>query len=282
MKKRRTMGKKAFLFTLGMLLVTLAILSFAKFVSEESEAEKEFFQIAAITNRLYDADSSLQRSIADMFILQSNIRVSRSNHSIIFEEPLPNDEGFGSGLARLKKFAEANDTSIHIDDNDTVSGIPLFILPQNAVYMHNFSSREILVALPGDFNSSITKYKTTLTITENVTCSWSSYTPGDFNYQLDVISPKESGECDSTKQLDLESNATITIASQQSPSNRIYLSLGSDSIRIKMDDAGRFNISAKSEITFYSAPEDVWLGNGTVEIRFDEFNLKKKGGVRII
>ncbi|MCX6707076.1 MAG: hypothetical protein NT001_02960 [Candidatus Woesearchaeota archaeon] len=278
---RKTMGKKAFLFTLGMLLVTLAILSFAKFVSEESGNEKGFFQMAAITNRLDDADSSLQRSIADVFILHSGIEVSTGNHSIVFEEPLPNDAGgFASGLARLKRFAEANDTTVHIDTNETVSEIPLFILPQNTVYRHNFSNREILVALPGDPNSSIIRYKTTLTIPENVSCSW-DYDPGHFSYQLDVISPKESG-CDSTKQVSLADNAMITIASQKSPSNRIYLSLNRDSISIKMDDAGTFNISTKSEITFYSAPGGVWLGNGTVEIRFDEFNLKKKGGVRII
>lgn len=276
-------SRKAFLFTLSILLVGLAILSYTKFMLEQSESEKTLFQTAAISNRLNDIDNSLQRSIRDIFFIYSNINVSLENSTLSFKEPLPSSAGaFEYAMSRLKEMAEANETSISININSTSAELPLNILPYNTSYRHNFSNNEIIISMQQPANATLQKYKTTITADENMTCSW-NFLPGNFNYELKVISPGDS-DCnlDNDKLVDVGSNITITVSSKSDSRNKITISLSSSSFRIKMDNSSIFSAGIKNELYFKSIPQEVWLGGMPIDIDFSEYRVSKKGGVRII
>lgn len=279
-KMRVLRSRKAFLFTLSILLVGLAILSYTKFMLEHSESEKTLFQTAAISNRLNDIDNSLQRSMRDIFFIYSHINVSLENSTLSFKEPLPNSAGaFEYAMSRLSSIAE-NDTSIYIDINSTSTELPLDVLPYNTTYRHNFSNNEVIISMQQPANATLQKYMTTITVDENMTCSW-SFLPGNFNYELNVISPMDSG-CDHDRLVDIGSNITITVSSQSDSRNKITISLASSSFSIKMDNSSVLSAGIKNELYFKSIPQEVWLGGRPINIDFSEYKVSKKGGARII
>lgn len=282
-RRRIIRCKKAFLFTLGLLFVALAILAFSKFVFEESEDEEILFQTIAAANRLDDIDSSLQRSIADAFISYSGIKASLDNSTLTIEEPFPNGMGaLELSLLKLKALAEAdetgNETGILLSFDESSSSMPINVLPMNLTYAHNFSSGEILLLFDNS-SSSMLKYRTTIRVEENMTCDW-SFMPGNFSYELEVISPDDSG-CDHDRLLDLSENATITMTSDSSDSS-VTISLGSRSIKITADNSSAFASTVTSDIYFLDKPEEVWLSSPMININFTMLGLTMTGGVRII
>lgn len=273
-------GKKAFLFTLSFVLVTLAILSFANFVLKESGKERIIFQEYVLMNRLNDIDGSLQSSIKDIFATYSGIKASASNSTVIFEESIPGSpDRFESELSSLKNFAELNETSLKIIINESILKLPVSVMPQDIMYSHNFSRREIILDSVQSMNESVLKYKTTITFEENVTCSWDFY-PGDFEYELEAISPKDSG-CDHDRLISLSQNATITIISESDPDNRMTIYLSPSSFRIAMDNSSIFSAAVKSEIFLKNISESMWLSDDMIDINFERFGLRRRGGVRL-
>lgn len=272
-------GKKAFLFTLGFFLVTLAILSFSKFAFKSSENEKIILQEYGVMNRLNDMDSSLQGAIRETFDIYSNIKVNPGNSSVIFEEPLPNSmDVFESRLNRLRNLAQTNDSSVMIDANGTVESMPIILPGKNLTYSHNFSAREIIISLPQDI-SSVMKYRTTITAEENITCEW-SYLPGDFDYGLEVAGIQDSG-CDHERMISLSQNPSITIQSEDNADNRITITLNASQIRIKMYEGSEFYTTVKNDLFLDGHPGSMWLGSNLIEINFTAFGLRRAGGVRV-
>jgi len=271
-------GRKAFMFTLGFVLVALAILSFTKFVFKESDDEKTLFQQYVVMNRLDDIDRSLQDSIRDTFGAYSNTKAYFSNSTVVFEESLPNDmDLFESRMNRLKNFAEANESSLRININETISDMQMTVYPSDLIYTHNFTNREMMI-IPKDIND-VMKYKTTITVYENVTCDW-AFMAGDFDYELNVISPDNAG-CDHDRLVDIGQNATITILSRDEPDNRIVIYITPAWLRIVMDSSSVFSATAKNEVYHKDYPESMWLGNSLISINFTSFGLRREGGARI-
>lgn len=271
--------RRSVLFTLGMLLVTLSILSFAKLVFEESEDERTLFQTAVLANRADDLYSSIEKSIISAFNLYSGINVSRNNYTVIFEEPLPNDiSSFESSILKLKNITESNDAVISLGVYETTAEFPLFIQPQNITYKHDFSLDDITIITPDDAGSRLSKYRTVIAVADNVTCSW-SYTNGDFNYELEVISPHESG-CSQSRAVDLGAGATITITSQADSSNKIIISLSQGSFSIR--GSSEFSAAVRNELSLMQMPGSVFLGDNLISVSFARFGLSRTGGARII
>lgn len=272
-------SRKAIFFTLGFVLVSLAVLSFTKFVFNESEDEKVLFQDYAVMNRLDDLDRSLQASMKDTFERYSNIKARIGNSTISFEEPLPNSmDAFEHKLDRLKRFAENNETAIYININDTLSSSQITVSPENLTYRHNFSAKEIIIDFPAD-SSSILKHKMTFAADANITCDWSFY-PGSFDYELEVISVDDSG-CDHERMVDLGRNATIIILSEDDARDRITIYLSPLSFRIAMDSSSVSSVIAKNEIYLKDRPGSMSFGNSLIRINFTDFGLKREGGFRI-
>jgi len=281
MRAKINRSRKAFLFTLGFLIATLYILSFARFVSNESEEDKAIFQTVAVTSRLEDIDSSLQKSMRDAFFSYSDISIAPDNMTIAIEEPFPNSiSELESSLAMLKNLSESAEKGLSMDLGELFSQLPLFIYPQNVAYIHNYTNNEVLLSFPADAGSAVSKYRAEITVSENVSCSW-SYIPGDFSYELDVVSPKESG-CDQDSMIDLDAGAAITMTSQSNPQNRITITLESSVFRIRMDDNSTFSAGLGSYLEFRDAPEEVWLGSSVIDLRYDAFDLRRTGGARLI
>ncbi len=271
-------GKKAVFFTLGFLLAGLAVFSFAAMMQEEADEGRQLFSGMVLASRMEETSSSLQECVRDSFASYSGISISMDNRSFMIEEELPNNmSDFTLSLASLKNFSEASGSEIHLNLEEVFDRFPLIISPQGIRYIHN-SSTKVTLASSRPFGSIASGHKTTITMSENTTCDW-SYDSGSFEYELEVVSPSDSG-CDRSRSIDLNSTAVITITGDWSGES-VTINLTAKGLSAEMS-SGNFTAVVRNRMETLSTPGGAWLGEDLISIRYSSFEMEKKSGARII
>src|SRR3989344_6936946 len=111
--------KKAVLFTLSMLLLVALVFSLSLIFSDLNKYNVDRFSELSIIDRLYDIDSSLQKSIKKVFNAYSGIIIDINNLNVTIQESLPNTNKnqFNEKINSFKNYTESQFNNIKLDVN---------------------------------------------------------------------------------------------------------------------------------------------------------------------
>jgi len=265
---------KALLFTIGLMMLSLVILSLTMLIFDSFQESELIMSDIAALDRIYDLDLSIQNVLKNLFDASSgiNLIVDTTNDFISFEETIPsNNTVFNLTLMNFKNFTYENFDYIRLNLDRVVKELPLIILPYNIEYKHlNFGERTIEI-IPGSINFNI--YEVFLNVYEEITSCPSIYSE-ETNFDVYVQATASGSQCSSRKiELDIE--------------NRV--SAGSGFIYIRADSDGKLVIIANN--TKAKVKTKIWfdsLDNAIVEypgdiinISLTEIGISKTSGVRL-
>lgn len=272
------MNKKGILFTLGLTFLALVVLSLAVLIFHNTQEAEGIIAKLAVLDRVYDLDTSIQRSLGDIFALRSGISINITNTSVSFEEILQNNNQgtFNTTLHNFKGFIESNSFNINLTITN-MAEMPLTIMPNNIAYKHkdNWSNIEVLPTSV-NFNG----YSVFIEIDKNVSCiscTW-TFVAGSFNLSLEVC---DVNNCAYTSQMiDPSANNEVRVDKLEDSSNLIL---------IKVNNNGRLSINLTQDISvrarttvLVNQPANVMADSLSLILNFGEFGVYKQSNVKII
>ena len=144
------MAKLGFLYTIGLLLMSLTVLSLVLIISQVEKKSNEQVSDLSRYERAYNLDSSINNAFTEVFKTASGISISHGNYTkknqtLRIRETLPNSNStiFFQNMTSLSWYL--NKTSNLASDNVTISlnnlaniksNLPLQIMPYNISYEH--------------------------------------------------------------------------------------------------------------------------------------------------
>jgi len=145
--------KKGLLFSFTLIFLALVILSLAILMFHNSLSTQERLSELGSFDVVYDLDSSLQKSLREIFLEEADIIVNVSNSSVAFEENLPNNESsFAGEMGSFKNFVEADDEHVWLDISDVLEELPLSVMPHNITYKHLSFGGDTIRIIPKEIN----------------------------------------------------------------------------------------------------------------------------------
>lgn len=167
------MAKVGFLYTIGLLLMALTVMSLALFIAEVQKESNEKVAELLKYERLYELDTSINEGFAEIFRVASGISIIHNNitQNVTFiKETLPNSNNtiFSQNMSSWERFLNktaslpTENITIYRQNIETVkSRLPILILPYNATYDHvpNFGGdtirlKPVTTNIPG-YNISV-------------------------------------------------------------------------------------------------------------------------------
>ncbi|MFH1317273.1 MAG: hypothetical protein ABII01_07165 [Candidatus Woesearchaeota archaeon] len=148
-------NKKAVLFTLGLTFVSITLLSFAVLIYKHAESSKTRLSELGFSERLYNLDLSIQRSLSDIFIQSSGIDIDISGNIININETIPNNMNATIYLAldNFVNYSESNSDLLSINTSVFLPKVEIMIMPHNISYHHLPFGGNLIRIVP--LNSSI-------------------------------------------------------------------------------------------------------------------------------
>ena len=200
------MAKVGFLFTIGLLLMSLTVLSLALFIAEVEKGSNEKVTELVRYDRLHDLDTSINEAFREIFRVSSGISIiytNKTNNTFFIKENLPNGNStrFAQNMTAFEIFL--NKTSNSPTDNVTLylanlanvhANLPLVITPYNITYTHfpSFGSNTIIVS-PKQFNFYGYNITITTPINPSTTLQTFKFVSGtDMIVKIKIIGPTQN------------------------------------------------------------------------------------------
>lgn len=191
------MNKKGFLYTLGLSLFLIAVLSLGILFLRQAALERERNTESGFSLKVWDEHTSINKAVADVFI-NTGIFLNSTNLTATFEEPLPHN--FTSFDQFMKVFIdriEGNFTDVNISlDRFYQFRHEVCFRPMNISYQHQGPSDKLDQIVEIDVNSKINSFNITLKFKNPVTCTEVSKTFGPKLNAKITVSPTADGSCD--------------------------------------------------------------------------------------
>ncbi len=273
--RRLKKERKGFLFTIGLTFLVLVVLVLAVLIFHNTQKSEEIISKLAVLDRAYDLDTSIQKSLSDIFNLKSGISINITNNSIVFEEELPNTntEILNNSIMDFKGFIESNLSSITLDVTN-IEEIPLIIMPNNITYKHK-ENRSNIEVVPEQINFN--GYSLFIITDKNVSCSW-DVNSGSLNLSLEVKG--DVINCDPrTEEIDpsLENEIKVDIIE------------GGNLAIITVDNNGRLlinltqdsSVTAKTALLINQSDVEIMTDSLILGIDFEDFGIYKESKVKI-
>jgi hypothetical protein len=190
------MNKKGFLYTLGLTLFLLAVLSLGILFLRQASLEKQRNIESGFSLKSWDSYTSVNKAVADAFIA-TGVFLNSTNSTATFAEPLPHDYvAFDAFMELFIDRIEGNFSNINIslkkfyEDRHTIC-----FQPTGIGYQHQGPSdtkEDNIIEI--NKNSNITSFNITLEFTSPVTCDLPPPGSGTFFMTL-KITPTTDANC---------------------------------------------------------------------------------------
>ena len=265
---------KAMLFTVGLMMVSLVVLSLTIVIFNNfQESELTMSNMGAL-DRAYELDHSIQNVLKNLFDSSSGITlvVNEAANFISFKEIIPSNNTVFNLTARdFENFTKENFDYISLDLDRIVRELPLIVLPYNIEYKHlNFGGTTIKV-IPDSLNFN--KYEVFLDLYEEITSCPSAYseeTDFDFYVQADA----SESDCSLRKmELDIENKVNTE-------SGFVYLRADSDGKLVVIANNTKVKVETKIWLNPLATPTVEYPG-GVININLTGIGISKKSKVRL-
>lgn len=147
------MGKiKGQFLVLGFTILGLALIGLAVLIATLSKESTSQVIIFGSLERLNNLDSSIKKSLVDIFQVNSGINISGNDTSVVFTENIPNNmANYNSSMYNFKIFTEQNYKNIELNITNLSAELKLIIHPHLIGYFHDFNNKKIKI-LPQALN----------------------------------------------------------------------------------------------------------------------------------
>ena len=269
-------SRKGILFTLGLTFLGLVIMALAVLIFHNAQKSEGIVSKLVVLDRVYDLDSSIEKSLVEIFNQKSGITVSVDGN-VSFQESFPNLNvaEFTNSMNDFKTFIESNFSNINISVSEIVSEVPIVIMPYNITYKHvNYGGKQIEV-VPQQINFE--GYSVSVSIDENVSSCDSEVDEGDFNLLINVTGLGGSS-CSVSELIDALGENEIEINDET-----VEIEIEDGVLTITIDEES--DVSAELDVKVLTSEDEiVYLEYKPVviDIDFSEFGIYKSGKVRIV
>lgn len=245
--------KKGVFFTLGLTIFALIFLALSfTYTNNLSQYDKRFIEQTGIS-RVYDLDTSIQKSVSKLFLLDSGMTYTASPTQAIFQQNLPfNMTPLNTSYTVFRNFAVSNDKNVQLETLN--KNFSLVILPLGIVYYQNLS-RNSSSFLPTDKKPTAYSYDISL-FEANVTSCNSSYTAGSFSFSV-VATGGNGSYCNIGIAVDPLLSASIGVSHT---GGSLTISLANYSSEVV---AGKSKFATTSTVTYNEVP----LSLETIELQ---------------
>ncbi len=290
------MAKIGFLFTIGLLLMSLTVLSLALFIAEVEKGSNEKVTELVRYDRLHDLDTSINEAFREIFKVSSGISIiysNKTNNTFFIKENLPNGNStrFAQNMTAFEKYL--NKTINSPTDNITLylanlanvkANLPLVITPYNITYTHlpSFGSDTIRVS-PKQFNFYGYNITITTPINPSTTLQTFKTTAGtDMIVKIKIIGPTQNRaftqrvSSSGLSYLQVKDSATGTI-------NLFNISFNNSKLWIDKQ-AGVAKIDVKTGIMMTGNQKEllrIWYPRKLYNVTLPQFNIKTSSNVMI-
>jgi len=170
-------NKKGVLVTITVIFLALTLISLTLLFSS---TEKKFSNDVAI-ERVKNLDESLQKSLADIFVLHSGITIDIKS-KIVIEEKIPNANAadFKEVISEFESYLENNSEEIDLDIDGITKELRLRILPHNIIYSHKDYGQKIIQITPSSLNYKSYEFWFNTTSGDFSQIVWDKETSGSF------------------------------------------------------------------------------------------------------
>jgi len=294
------MDKVGFLYTVGILILGLTILSLAFFIADINQSSNEKVADLARFERLHNLDSSINRAFAEIFQVSSGISFAHSNltnNTLFITETLPNNNNtiFSQNMSSFELYLN---TSISTpSENFTVNRnnieniknvLPLIILPYNLAYTHNptFGSSIIKVTPKDGFN--FLGYNVTIISSTAIHPSLDAYTapPGnDMIYRIQIKDQTATTRIEKFWTSSTSGPTTMTVKDSTGVTNLLTISLDDAKLTVNNLQSGTNKLTVtigiilrgdQTELTKIVYPGKIY------NVTLQNLNVKTVSGVTLL
>ncbi len=250
---------KGMFFTLGLTLLATVLFSLTILIVTNSEVSKEAATDFVIADRLYELDSSIQNSLAEIFKSKSGISISGTT----FQESLPNGNYsvFNDGMTDYKNYTESTYDNIELNISRIIDELPIYIPRYDVTYYHNFGENKINVSN----SNSINGYVVEVVGLGTVGCDSNNFVSGSLRLYVP--------NCPFDTQV---SSVQLTL---NGVGSGVVISLFGNELQIT--NTGNTK-TIKTEILVPDNQVAMYYPGGIININFLEFGVQKSGSVRIM
>lgn len=283
--------KKGVLFTFGITLVMLIILTFAVLIYKNSLQASERTAEIGVLDRVFDIDTSVQESLKELFTLKSGIILTKNNLTVSIKEDLPNGNSaaFEADMEDFKEFVESkfdDNPKVKLNITKITEELPLDIKPNNIKYTHpkDFGNKQIRV-IPEELN--VKSYGFTFEINAQTYTSYNwdvlnTCTTGDSCVNFTFV-VKKGGvvKASDTKNVDMSKSNKLTIKLQQGD---ITIDINNPAIISIDNGANAVNLISSIEMRNVLNYEriKVMYPENVIELNLKELQINKKSTARIL
>ena len=208
-------GKKGILYSLGLTLFALIILTLALLIGKQGDSAESHFIDLIVAQQAQEIQTSTNKAFSEVYLREGNISFSLRETSLTIVENFPEDYNqLKQIFTSLETDIEKNFVGIEINQEKFQSMDGLLLQPLNISYMHGTQG-----GIHIDQNLQIDSYTLSLIFGGNVTsCTIDFVSGGSFDVSFSVVSP--STNC-SDQGTNLQSANISLIAEEQN----IYVTL---------------------------------------------------------
>jgi len=180
------MNKKGVLFTIGLLFLSLIILTFSIVIYNFEKSKQEVTTTMIILERTYNENQAIQTGLKEIFQNKSGIILEKNATYIKFKESLPNSKSdiFKNFMIEYKHYIE-NNTATKLKLNEIVEKLPLKIQPQNITYFHEHFGGNKISIVPDKINFD--GYFLKIETNKNITSCIINLEPGNLSFEVRVV-----------------------------------------------------------------------------------------------
>ncbi|MFH2028666.1 MAG: hypothetical protein ABIJ08_05980 [Nanoarchaeota archaeon] len=268
------MNKKGIYFTIAFSFLMMVVLALAILIFNDQLKSEEIVTKLSLVDRVYDLDSSLQQSMADIFHIKSNISINMSNTSIMFTEKIPNSgrSNFNNSMISFKKFVESNISNINITIDDVIARLPLIIMPYNITFESDGQTG--INVIPRELN--FMGYSISILLSENVTSCNNNIQAGTFNLSVYVYGQNEN-KCEYSLLIDATAENEISVNG-----NELIIDVTNNRLSISLNNETSMTAYTKTSLLLDTSNIYIRYPSPSISIHFDDMGVYKVSGVRII
>ncbi len=256
--------KKGALFTLAFSFLGILLLALAFTVHSNEQQYDDQVLTLSVLDRIYEIDSSIDKSLKDLFYLNSGIIINKTPTTIDFIESLPNSNSINTSFLEFKNFAEKNISNINLKLDTILTEIPLQIKPYDITYKH--SSDIIFVIYPTiNFNG----FDISIQLNGNISTCTSDVESGTFPFSLTVQDTKGS-TCIWSDPIDSSDDSEFEI------NNELIIEFDENQLEIRLENSSLTSI-IKTSISLSNTNQSyVRFANPSLSINYTDFGILKE------
>jgi len=215
---------------LGLTLIGLGILILS--ISKESTSQ---VIIVGSLERLNNLDSSIKKSLNEIFNKNSGISISGNNSEVIFNENISNNMlNYNLSMYNFKKITESNFKNVELNTTNLSAELHLIVHPNLIDYSHDFNNKKIKI-LPQALNVNGYFFNITIPASGDLICNGAREN-GSFSFRIQASTT--NNKCDNVYSLNPTKTSSIDVTSDiniklQNPAFATITSTNSNVINVK-------------------------------------------------